>query len=39
VFNRDVGTAVASAVADVAARSGDVLVDPDDATVERAALG
>jgi malate dehydrogenase (oxaloacetate-decarboxylating) len=39
VFNRDVGTAVASAVAEVAARSGDVLVDPDDATVERAALG
>jgi malate dehydrogenase (oxaloacetate-decarboxylating) len=39
VFNRDVGTAVASAVADVAARSGDVLVDPDDATMERAALG
>jgi malate dehydrogenase (oxaloacetate-decarboxylating) len=39
VFNRDVGTAVARAVADVAARSGDVLVDPDDATIERAALG
>jgi malate dehydrogenase (oxaloacetate-decarboxylating) len=39
VFNRDVGMAVARAVADVAARSGDVLVDPDDATVERAALG
>jgi malate dehydrogenase (oxaloacetate-decarboxylating) len=39
VFNRDVSTAVASAVADVAARSGDVLVDPNDATVERAALG
>jgi malate dehydrogenase (oxaloacetate-decarboxylating) len=38
VFNRDVSTAVASAVADVAARSGDVLVDPEDATVERAAL-
>jgi malate dehydrogenase (oxaloacetate-decarboxylating) len=38
VFNRDVGTAVASAVAEVAARSGEVLVDPEDATVERAAL-
>jgi malate dehydrogenase (oxaloacetate-decarboxylating) len=39
VFNRDVSTAVARAVADVAARAGDVLVDPDDATAERAALG
>jgi malate dehydrogenase (oxaloacetate-decarboxylating) len=39
VFNRDVGMAVARAVADVAARSGDVLGEPDDATVERAALG
>jgi malate dehydrogenase (oxaloacetate-decarboxylating) len=38
VFNRDVGTAVASAVAEVAARSGEVLVDPEDATVERAAI-
>jgi malate dehydrogenase (oxaloacetate-decarboxylating) len=39
VFNRDVAQAVAGAVADVAARAGDVLVDPEEATVERAALG
>ncbi len=31
--------AVASAVADVAAREGDVVEDQDQATVERAALG
>ena len=37
VFNRDVGQAVAGAVADVAARAGDVLVDPEEATMERAA--
>jgi malate dehydrogenase (oxaloacetate-decarboxylating) len=39
VFNRDVAQAVASAVADVAARAGDVFDVPEGATVERAALG
>ena len=39
VFNRDVAQAVASAVADVAARAGDVFDVPEEATVERAALG
>jgi malate dehydrogenase (oxaloacetate-decarboxylating) len=39
VFNRDVAQAVAGAVAEVAARSGEVLVDSEEATVERAALG
>ncbi len=39
VFNRDVARAVASAVADVAAREGDVVEVPEQPTVERAALG
>ena len=39
VFNRDVARAVASAVADVAAREGDVVQVPEQPTVERAALG
>jgi malate dehydrogenase (oxaloacetate-decarboxylating) len=39
VFNRDVAQAVAGAVADVAARAGDVVEVPEEATVERAALG
>jgi malate dehydrogenase (oxaloacetate-decarboxylating) len=39
VFNRDVAQAVASAVADAAARAGDVPEVPEEATVERAALG
>ena len=38
VFNRDVAQAVASAVAEVAAR-GDVVEVPEEPTVERAALG
>jgi malate dehydrogenase (oxaloacetate-decarboxylating) len=39
VFNRDVAQAVASAVADVAVRAGDVVDVPEEGTVERAALG
>jgi malate dehydrogenase (oxaloacetate-decarboxylating) len=39
VFNRDVAQAVARAVAEVATRAGDVLEVPEEATVERAALG
>ena len=39
VFNRDVAQAVANAVADVAARAGDVVELPEEPTVERAALG
>jgi malate dehydrogenase (oxaloacetate-decarboxylating) len=39
VFNRDVARAVADAVAEVAARAGDVLDLPEQPTVERAALG
>jgi malate dehydrogenase (oxaloacetate-decarboxylating) len=39
VFNRDVAQAVASAVADVAARGGEVVEVPEEATAERAALG
>jgi malate dehydrogenase (oxaloacetate-decarboxylating) len=39
VFNRDVAQAVANAVADVAARAGDVVEVPEEPTVERAALG
>ena len=39
VFNRDVAQAVANAVADVAARAGDVVDVPEEPTVERAALG
>jgi malate dehydrogenase (oxaloacetate-decarboxylating) len=38
VFNRDVSQAVASAVADVAARASDVVELTDEATAERAAL-
>jgi len=38
VFNRDVGQAVASAVAEVAERSGEPA-EPDQPTVERAAIG
>jgi malate dehydrogenase (oxaloacetate-decarboxylating) len=38
VFNRDVAQAVANAVADVAARGGEVIDVPEEATVERAAL-
>jgi len=37
VFNRDVSRAVASAVADVAAREG--RAEPEQPTVERAAIG
>jgi malate dehydrogenase (oxaloacetate-decarboxylating) len=39
VFNRDVSLAVARAVADVAERSGEPAAEPDEPTVERAALG
>jgi malate dehydrogenase (oxaloacetate-decarboxylating) len=39
VFNRDVGQAVASAVRDVAERSGASAAEPDQPTVERAAIG
>jgi malate dehydrogenase (oxaloacetate-decarboxylating) len=39
VFNRDVGQAVASAVRDVAERSGASAAEPDQPTVERAAVG
>ena len=39
VFNRDVGQAVASAVREVAERSGAVAVEPEQPTVERAAIG
>jgi malate dehydrogenase (oxaloacetate-decarboxylating) len=39
VFNRDVAQAVANAVADVAARAGEVVDVPEEPTVERAALG
>jgi malate dehydrogenase (oxaloacetate-decarboxylating) len=39
VFNRDVGQAVASAVREVAERSGDVAAEPEQPTVERAAIG
>jgi malate dehydrogenase (oxaloacetate-decarboxylating) len=39
VFNRDVAQAVATAVADVAARESDAVDVPEEPTVERAALG
>jgi malate dehydrogenase (oxaloacetate-decarboxylating) len=39
VFNRDVSQAVASAVAEVAARATDIEAEADQPTVERAAIG
>jgi malate dehydrogenase (oxaloacetate-decarboxylating) len=39
VFNRDVSQAVASAVAEVAARATDIEAERDQPTVERAAIG
>jgi malate dehydrogenase (oxaloacetate-decarboxylating) len=38
VFNRDVGRAVASAVEEVAERTRDLPVEPEQPTVERAAI-